>query len=289
MSRRARIEHQVRLLIELEEILGAMKNLSLMEAMKLARVVDTQHRVMTSVAAAFAEFTRHYPDALVPVRPDGPVCVVAMGSQRGFCGDFNDAVVRAVRARETASEGRGGRVIAVGRRLWGRLEGQRPVDSKLEGPAVVEEVPTAMTRLIDTLSDTSSTAAPTRVCVVAHRDGAPGVTVKDLWPLPPDGPTAAPFAPRLTLRPGVLARTLMHHYLWSQLHAVFYESLTAENRRRLQHMQGAMQRVGERREALARRIGALRQEEITEEIEMILLSNSPRQPARNIGEGRARR
>ena len=57
------------------------------------------------------------------------------------------------------------------------------------------------------------------------------------------------------------------------MHDVFYSSLMAENRRRLQHMEGAMQRMEERAGDLQRKYNLLRQEEITEEIEVIMLSS----------------
>ncbi len=46
----------------------------------------------------------------------------------------------------------------------------------------------------------------------------------------------------------------------------------AENQRRIQHLEGAIQRLEEKNENLARKSRTLRQEEITEEIEVILLS-----------------
>ena len=46
----------------------------------------------------------------------------------------------------------------------------------------------------------------------------------------------------------------------------------AENRRRMQHLEGAIRRLEERTSELALKRNALRQEEITEEIEVILLS-----------------
>ena len=62
---------------------------------------------------------------------------------------------------------------------------------------------------------------------------------------------------------------------WLSLHAdgtaVLYP-LMAENRRRMQHLEGAIRRLEERTSELALKRNALRQEEITEEIEVILLS-----------------
>ncbi len=51
-----------------------------------------------------------------------------------------------------------------------------------------------------------------------------------------------------------------------------YSSLTAENRQRQAHMDQALQRLEEKAERLRRACNAQRQEEITEEIEIILLS-----------------
>jgi F-type H+-transporting ATPase subunit gamma len=65
---------------------------------------------------------------------------------------------------------------------------------------------------------------------------------------------------------------LVHHYLFAALHEIFYTSLMAENQRRIQHLEGAIQRLEEKNENLARKSRTLRQEEITEEIEVILLS-----------------
>ena len=52
----------------------------------------------------------------------------------------------------------------------------------------------------------------------------------------------------------------------------FSVSLIAENRRRLAHMEGALRRLDETTAVLGRRMHAARQEEITQEIEVIMLS-----------------
>jgi F-type H+-transporting ATPase subunit gamma len=50
-------------------------------------------------------------------------------------------------------------------------------------------------------------------------------------------------------------------------------SLLAENQYRVQHLEGAVHRLNERLAELSTRAKSLRQEEITEEIEMILLAS----------------
>ena len=78
--------------------------------------------------------------------------------------------------------------------------------------------------------------------------------------------------PRLYLEPLDLFRELTDHYLFATLNELFYSALLAENERRLQHLDGALRRVERTREDMSLRGNALRQEEITEEIEIILLS-----------------
>ena len=56
------------------------------------------------------------------------------------------------------------------------------------------------------------------------------------------------------------------------LNEVLYSSLMAENRRRLAHMDRALDRLEEDMARLRLTYNARRQEEITEEIEVILLS-----------------
>ena len=65
---------------------------------------------------------------------------------------------------------------------------------------------------------------------------------------------------------------LVDWYLFSLLHAIFYSALMAENRARLAHLESAIQRLERDETDLLRRRNLLRQEEITEEIQMLMLS-----------------
>ena len=56
------------------------------------------------------------------------------------------------------------------------------------------------------------------------------------------------------------------------MHELLYVSLMTENHRRMMHLEGAVKHLDEESDKLARQYNALRQEEITEEIEIILLS-----------------
>ncbi len=83
-----------------------------------------------------------------------------------------------------------------------------------------------------------------------------------LWKPPGTQSTAGRFFSDLT-----------HHYLFAVLHEIFYISLMAENQRRLQHLEGAVKHLDDETVNLRRKSQIYRQEEITEEIEVILLNS----------------
>ena len=56
------------------------------------------------------------------------------------------------------------------------------------------------------------------------------------------------------------------------LHEIFYSALMAESRARLAHLESTLQRLERDHTDLLRRRNVLRQEEITEEIEVLMLS-----------------
>jgi F-type H+-transporting ATPase subunit gamma len=78
----------------------------------------------------------------------------------------------------------------------------------------------------------------------------------------------------LTLSPTAFLLELTEQYLFAALHEMLYTSLMAENHNRVTHLEGAVRHLDEKSEQLARQCNALRQEEIIEEIEVILLSAS---------------
>jgi len=79
---------------------------------------------------------------------------------------------------------------------------------------------------------------------LAHdAEGEPAL--RRLLPLSP--PPAPPFAhpPRLNLAPPVFFAELLDQYLLATLYGLLYESLAAENRQRLAHMENALDRLDE--------------------------------------------
>ena len=285
MSKSAQIQRRLGALNEISGIMGAMKNISLMETHKLARFLAHQHRVLASIEATATDFLSHHPEfGYRPERAASGV-IVAIGSQRGFCGDFNESLVDAISQclRQVANQPPS--VLVVGRRLASRLSKDLRVTASFDGPSVSEEVQPVLHRLMTALSGLQAQegrAGLLGVTVIAHYEGEDQVGMRSILPVPPKRISSRfAYPPLLNLATPILFSELARHYLWAQIHDVFYSSLMAENRRRLQHMEGAMQRMEEKAGELLRKYNMLRQEEITEEIEVIMLSNDALQTRRH--------
>jgi F-type H+-transporting ATPase subunit gamma len=112
------------------------------------------------------------------------------------------------------------------------------------------------------------------ITVVYRAAGAEGITIQPLRPFDTLSPveTKGATAPFLTLSPRVFVAELVDLYLFALLHEIFYSALMAESRARLAHLESALQRLERDQTNLLRKRNVLRQEEITEEIEVLMLS-----------------
>ena len=270
MSKRLEAERHLQALDEIRHIMGSMKTLAQLETRKLGRFLATQQQALRNIEAMAADFCSFYA-MTPPLAPDARHIYLLLGSERGFCGDFNEAVLHALDEAPGDAEPR---LVAVGRKLSLRLEDDSRLIQALDGPDAAEEVEAVLARLVEELGRLQERDGSYRLTVVAHAADAGEVQRVPLLPPFPPGPEAPRYgyAPRLNLPPQAFYAELLDQYLFASLYGWLYTSLMAENLRRMQHLEGAIHRLEEQSQALALRRNTLRQEEITEEIEVILLS-----------------
>jgi F-type H+-transporting ATPase subunit gamma len=274
MSKRREVDSHLRSLGEIREIMNAMKNLSVMELHRLERFLVTQRRVVASIAAAAADFRGFYPELFYAPQEFHEIYLL-MGSERGFCGDFNDALSHA--AAEHLRSARDITLVVLGGKLVARLADDYRISASLTGPSVVEEVDPTLVKLMEILAGLSTAsrgAGPLRLTVYHHDATGVGVKVSILQPFENLEAKIGHFsdAPRLYLPPEDFFAKLAEHYLFAALHELLYSSLMAENQRRMQHTDAAVRQLERGSAELMRKRNVLRQEEITEEIEVIMLS-----------------
>ncbi|MCC4265059.1 F0F1 ATP synthase subunit gamma [Oceanimonas baumannii] len=271
MSLRRELEHHRHSLGEIREIMNSMKTLAYMETRKLARLIEAQQAVVTSMAGATARVMAGYPGVLPAMAPSVSA-ILLVGSERGFCGDFNHALLARLLPELDEDKGRITHLVAVGRKLNMLLEQDLYDGIFLEGASTADEIPAVLTRLTTGLSSLKQEGA---FALHALYHSASGELVQRQLLPPFTGITPAcgnAFPPVINLAPAPLLASLSEHYLFALLHAMLCGSLYAENHQRVTHMEGAVNHLDEEAERLKLRFNALRQEEITEEIEVILLN-----------------
>lgn len=273
MSRRHELSKRLAVLADIAGILSTMRGLALMQIHLLQESLATQQRMVDSIEDIAAEFVAWHPELSLPESPEAEILIL-VGSEQGFCGDFNETLLRqwetARRAHDIERH-----LLILGQRLDARLEVAPPNAIPLPGANVAEEIPLVLARLtkeLDRLLSVRGTPA-WDVSILYHCPSTGALRLQRLPPwrdLPP--PARRPFPPETNLPATDFLAGLLRHYLYAALNEVLYSSLLTENRQRLAQMDSALQRLDEKRAGLRLAYNAQRQEEITEEIEILLLS-----------------
>lgn len=277
MTRLRDLEQHRHSLAEIREILNSMKTLAYMETRKLARFLDTQRAVVASVEQAAADLLRFHPETL-PKTGKSAAVYLLVGTERGFCGDFNRQLLRRLGGELPQETLERTHLVAVGHKLCTLLQDDGRVVACIEGASVVEEVPRLLTRLVDELEALQRRLGSLVVYCVFHK-GQADVDIKRILPPFESVPLNAGSSrcpPDLNLKPREVLSCLSEHYVLAALHEMLYASLWAENFSRVSHLEGAVRHLDDQSTELTRQSHALRQEEIVEEIEVMLLSaNQP--------------
>ena len=278
MTRRRDIEQHRRSLDEIREIMNSMKNLSFMETRKISGFLDVQHSVVKHIETVAADFLSFYPDTLSETKgtavDDDIEVYLLIGTERGFCGDFNHALLRHFETIPITHTMDKLRLICVGHKLETLLENDERTIIFIDGASVAEEVGNVLNQIVNQLSPIQEHYGSLNLYVLYHNDEHQLINQQLLPPFQDllNHQSQEPHAPELNLKPREFLLDLIYHYLFVVLYEILYTSLMAENRQRMAHLEGAVQHMDEQSEELHRQGNILRQEEIIEEIEVILLS-----------------
>jgi len=277
MTRRHELEQRLHSLCEIRGILNSMKSLAYMETRKLLRRLENQQQVVQSIERAAADFLAFYPYSL-PKVADLPPGYILVGTERGFCGDFNEQVkahLEAQLSHETQKAAPS--LIVVGGRLAAHFAGDLRVTAQIQGADTADEIELVLARITDALGEQQPRLGPLSLAAVFCDHGQNATTTESLLPPFREYVAAPPrfsVPPVLNMEPADFLLELANDYLFAALNEILCASLLAENHSRLQHLEGAVQYLDKQIEALRRTRNQLRQEEIIEEIEVILMSAS---------------
>lgn len=273
MTRLREVIHHLETLGDIREIMNAMKNLAIIESRKLEKVLESQRIIVENVDSIAADFTDHYPFKLhVDTQHH---LYILIGAERGFSGSFNQQLQQHYRKLLKAAPDSMALTIAIGRKFATTFDSPSPQTVLMDGASAQEEIRHVLNQLVTQVETIQSRYGTIPVTVVRHDQLTRGIVTQNL--LPPFQEfraehTPAPFPPLLYLSPPQFLSDLIQQYLFAQLYSALGASLLAENEFRIAHLQGAIRHLDERSVELGRQRRSLRQEEIIEEIEVILLN-----------------
>lgn len=271
MSRRnEQITHR-RKLGEIRNIMNSMKTLAIMETHKLERSITNQTIMINTIQNMAADFLHFNPQELPGVEPVLNT-VVIIGSERGFCGDFNEQLVKRMDLLLTDVILADSTLIVVGSKLKPLLYDTTENSYFIKGANINEDIFNVVDELAKRLG---AFKQPKSLFMLYHNNQHNELVLQKL--LPPfmenhDGKVNYQNPPLLNLSAREFFLELTEHYLINALHQILTVSLMIENLQRIQHLENATHHLDDKTEELKRKINALRQEEIIEEIEVILLN-----------------
>lgn len=269
MARWRELGRHIRALDDIGSIMSAMRSLAFIEVRRLAEGVARQQETVGAMRVAIDNLVAHYPDARPAVVPQRDVLIM-IGSERGLCGDFDERIAVSLNANDPSPR------LAVGSRLCLRLDEQGLTHDAIPGAAVIEDIPGVMLQIASAMRRFNQQDHDIRTGLVAIHHADDGVVHHTrILPVPVTPPAQCwRSKPILQLDPPQLHEMLVEHYVLASLNAILLASLLAENRRRLDQMSAALDRLHEQVDKLDRKRRRARQEAITEEIEIILLGQA---------------
>ena len=274
MSGLQTISQRLVLLDEIGQIMDSIKTIALIETQQSRSSLDSQLQGIHAMRAATQEFIQGYIPEFMSTRPShSPRIVLVLGSERGFCGDFNARLVETL-TEKIESEQLHCEVIPIGYRLWNKLRDTPNTERAISGANVAAELEGTLMAVVDVLAQTETAMDFESVSVLYHNERDGVIVFEPLLAglLNEDAAPATAYPPLINLPPAELLKAVITEYVYSHLHYLLTNSFVAENEQRVQHLRGALDRIEEQCSALGKQRNQLRQEQITEELEIILLN-----------------
>ena len=258
MSQRQSIEARLRLYGELNGILGAMRNFALAELHRVSHREESQQEIVGALSRSLSDLAPFRP----PHAPPRTDVWLLLGSVRGFCGSFNEDVVRCWESAGVAQQP----VITIGERLASAMP-PHVEPFLVAGAEGGLDAASAVDRILEAFA--SARRATGQACgLVACLREEEGARTQRLLPLPL-APAREGVPPLTNEPPAAVAAGVAEHYLFHQMLALLLRSIRVENHQRLMQMENALRHLEQGSEALNRQRNRLRQEEIVEEIEVM--------------------
>jgi F-type H+-transporting ATPase subunit gamma len=255
-------------------IVRTMKTMSAINALPYEQAAQAIDAYRDTVLDGFRALLHHA--GRLPRAPERPMrqVIVAMGSDHGLCGNYNEVLAAEVIRHPAARDG--ARIICVGAQMADALAGEGlRAEVTLLPPATADGLGRLSGELVTRLEQSRGDGEIEVVLVYTQREahGRQAAVSQRLLPLDDallDDLARSPWRsrslPQLGLPTPALLAVLIRNLLFATLYRAAAEALVTENAARLARMQQAEQSVDERLEVLLTEARLVRQSEITGEL-----------------------
>lgn len=269
-------------LTSIRGIVHTMKTLSAINAAPYehaARAIEAYHQTIIQGFSAFAYRTGQ---VRLPRRHITEHLLVVFGSDHGLCGNYNEAVARAVLDYSRTRVPQSLRLFCIGQKMSDALDalGLTP-EAVLLPPASADgigRVAGDIVARIDAIGGGQQSMA-TEVTLAYTRRGDQGdreVVTRQLLPLEetllkPARRWHSRSLPDYSMAPEALLAALLRSYIFVSVFRASAEAMVTENAARLALMQQAEQSVDDRAEEVRGELRSVRQTEITNELMDVII------------------
>lgn len=273
MSRHRKLQSQIHDLNEIKQIMGSMKNLAYLEVRKVERLYDNAQQIVNELEKLAADFLSFHPIFSSKSKSDEQIWIL-FGTERGFCGNFNEGILEKLERHLENSGTKATRLIPVGQRICSLTVDDPRVSKYIAGPNIFEEITKTLKQVVFHIDSLQQHYASISVSAIYHNVGSAKIERCSLLPPFQDGISRRSYSqpPLLNLATESFFLELVNQYIFLKLHEIAYVSHMAENLDRMHHMHGAVQHLDEKINETVRKNNSVRQEEIIEEIEIMLLN-----------------
>lgn len=279
MTKRIQLKDHIHSLDEIGSIMTAMRNLSLLEVNKIIKFSSCLENSISTVKEVGEDFLNFYPEFYSRLQITKPLIYILIGSERGFCGHFNDNILDMVESLRTTTSEFDVKFIIVGRKLAAKFSNEIRVAKVVDSPNTAEEIPNTIYNLmksVEQLSSEMSIKLDPTLWAILFNEEKKNILEAESWHPFVEFKNKSKYLssqkPLLNFAPEIFVTDFVEQYIYSMLNFIFYKSFIAENYLRSRHLEAALQRLDEKVIKLKRSLNILRQEEITQEIQVIMLS-----------------
>jgi F-type H+-transporting ATPase subunit gamma len=264
MSQRREVEARLALYDDLSGILAAMRSFAVAELHRVTKREAAQQQVVQSLTLSLDDLAG---SLLIQAEkqsenPRKDIWLV-IGSVRGFCGSFNEDVIRLWRGESHQT----GPVMLVGERLHGLVFDECVSVQKISGANGGLDAPVTIERILAAIELLQGNEEFGLMACIRDEQAA---RCQRLWPLSACSRRKEHLLPFTYSPLTEVASGVAQQFLFHSLLALLLRSIRVENHMRLMQMETALRHLERGGEELQRQRNRLRQEEIVEEIELMV-------------------